>query len=41
MNDAVEETEQYLISVAKEMNINDLDISYKIDGKYVTFPIRK
>ena len=36
---AIEETEQYLISVAKEMNINDLDISYKIDGKYVHFQL--
>lgn len=36
---AVEETEQYLINVAKEMNINDLDISYKIDGKYVHFQL--
>ena len=36
---AIKETEQYLISVAKEMNVNDLDISYKIDGKYVHFQL--
>lgn len=36
---AIEETEQYLISVAKEMNIDDLAISYKIDGKYVHFQL--
>ena len=36
---AVKETEQYLIRVAKEMKINDLDISYKIDGKYVHFQL--
>jgi spoIIIJ-associated protein len=37
--DAIKETEQYLTSVAKEMKIDDLDISYEIDGKYVNFQL--
>ncbi|QUW20639.1 protein jag [Sporosarcina sp. Marseille-Q4063] len=37
--EAIKETELYLISVAKEMKIDDLDISYEIDGKYVNFQL--
>jgi spoIIIJ-associated protein len=37
--DAIKETEQYLTSVAKEMKIDDLDISYEIVGKYVNFQL--
>ena len=34
---AIEETEHYLKMVAKEMGIDDLQITHEIDGKYVTF----
>jgi spoIIIJ-associated protein len=37
--DAIKETEQYLTSIAKEMKIDDLDISYEIVGKYVNFQL--
>ena len=37
--DAIAETKQYLSSIAAEMNIKDLDITYKIDGKYVNFQL--
>jgi spoIIIJ-associated protein len=37
--DAIKETEQYLTSIAKEMKIDDLDISYVIVGKYVNFQL--
>ncbi|WP_210471445.1 RNA-binding cell elongation regulator Jag/EloR [Sporosarcina sp. 6E9] len=37
--DAIKETKQYLSSVAEEMKIDDLDISYEIDGKYVNFQL--
>ena len=37
--DSIKETERYLTSVAKEMKIDDLDISYSIDGKYVYFQL--
>ena len=37
--DAIKETEQYLEQVAEKMGIDDLDISHKIDGKYVYFQL--
>ncbi|WP_172370268.1 RNA-binding cell elongation regulator Jag/EloR [Sporosarcina jiandibaonis] len=37
--DAIRETEQYLMSVAKAMGVNDLAVSYQMDGKYVNFQL--
>lgn len=34
---AVETTEAYLQSVAKEMKIDDLQVAHEVNGKYVTF----
>ncbi|MEK3937291.1 RNA-binding cell elongation regulator Jag/EloR [Sporosarcina sp. FSL W7-1349] len=36
---AVETTEAYLQSVAKEMKIDDLQVAHEVNGKYVTFQL--
>lgn len=37
--DAILKTEQYLEEISRDMGIDDLDISYAVDGKYVRFQL--
>lgn len=37
--EAIVKTKEYLAKVAKEMSVEDLNISYKVDGKYVYFQL--
>lgn len=37
--DAIAEAKQYLAQIAAEMKIDDLEITYKVDGKYVNFQL--
>lgn len=37
--DSIEETKVYLENIAREMGIDDLEITNKIDGKYVAFQL--
>ncbi|PID22434.1 protein jag [Sporosarcina sp. P3] len=37
--DAIEETKQYIENMAKEMGIEDLDITYETKGKYINFQL--
>ncbi|MBB4826943.1 spoIIIJ-associated protein [Sporosarcina luteola] len=34
---AIEETKQYLLAIAKDMGIHDLNIQHENDGKYISF----
>lgn len=38
-DDAIEETALYLKEIATDMKVDDLDITYKIEGKYVNFQL--
>lgn len=38
-DDAIAETAAYLKEIATDMKVEDLDITYKVEGKYVTFQL--
>lgn len=38
-DDAIAETAAYLKEIATDMQVEDLDITYKVEGKYVTFQL--